>query len=108
VTGFQQSLVCLAALALASASASRAGAETIQVDITKLVFAPAEVAAHVGDTIEWVNADFLVHTATARTKEWEVMLPVGKSGRLELKKAGTMDYYCRLHPNMTGRIKVTE
>jgi plastocyanin len=108
VTGFRQSFVCLAALALASSGASRGDAKTIRVDITKLVFAPAEVAAHVGDTIEWVNADFLVHTATAKTKEWEVMILVGKSGRLELKKAGTMDYYCRLHPNMTGRITVTE
>ena len=59
MTGFQRSLVCLATLALASAGASTAVAEVIRVDITKLVFTPAEVTAHVGDTIEGINADIV-------------------------------------------------
>ena len=36
----------------------------------KLAFVPAQVSAHVGDTIEWVNADFVAHTATARNGAW--------------------------------------
>jgi plastocyanin len=43
-----------------------ARAETIQIKIEKLAFIPSQVSAHVGDTIEWVNADFIAHTATAR------------------------------------------
>ena len=39
-------------------------ADTIQVTIDKLVFAPAEISAKVGDTIEWVNKDAFAHTAT--------------------------------------------
>jgi plastocyanin len=31
-------------------------ADTIQVKMEKLGFVPAEVTAHVGDTIEWVNS----------------------------------------------------
>ena len=50
-----------------------ARAETIQVTIDKLVFAPAEVNAKVGDTIEWVNKDALVHTATATNGDWNVI-----------------------------------
>ena len=38
-------------------------ADTIRVMIDKLKFAPAEVSAHVGDTIEWVSGDFVAHTA---------------------------------------------
>ena len=50
-----------------------ARAETIQVKIEKLAFMPSQVTAHVGDTIEWVNADFVAHTATARNSAWDVM-----------------------------------
>jgi plastocyanin len=30
-----------------------------------LVFNPADITVRVGDTIEWANADFIDHTATA-------------------------------------------
>ena len=47
-------------------SAAGAPAETIRVRVDKLTFAPAAVSAHIGDTIEWVNVDFIAHTATTR------------------------------------------
>ena len=56
--------------------ASVARADTIQVKMEKLGFVPAEVTAHVGDTIEWVNSDFVAHTATARDGSWDVLIPV--------------------------------
>jgi plastocyanin len=88
--------------------ATPAAAETIRIPVDKLAFTPAEVSAHVGDTIEWVNGDFLAHTATARSKEWDVMIPPNKTGRIALTRAGEIEYYCRFHPNMTGRISVAE
>lgn len=78
-------------------------AETIQVVIDKLIFSPAEISVKVGDTIEWVNRDKLAHTATVKGG-WEVMIPAGKSGSLVVEKAETVDYYCRFHPNMKGRV----
>jgi len=83
-----------------------ARAETIQVTIDKLVFTPVEVNAKVGDTIEWVNKDALVHTATATNGDWNVNIPGNQRGQVVLKKPGTTDYYCKLHPNMKGRIVV--
>jgi plastocyanin len=53
--------------------------------------APQQISAHVGDTIEWVNADIVAHTATARRRA-----------------VGTADYYCKFHPNMTGQILIDE
>jgi plastocyanin len=88
--------------------AAPAAAETIRINVDKLAFTPAEVSAHVGDTIEWVNTDFLAHTATARSKEWDVMIAPNKTGRIVLKRPGDIDYYCRFHPNMTGKISVSE
>jgi plastocyanin len=97
----------LGALVLA-AMAGAARAEVVQVKIEKLAFTPHQVSAHVGDTIEWVNGDFITHTATARDGSWNVMIPANTAKSLVLKTAGTFDYYCTLHPNMTGQITVAK
>jgi len=98
--------LALAGLAVAAACAPAAAA-TIRVTVTKLTFEPAQVAAHVGDTIEWVNTDFLAHSATSRRKEWDLFIAPNKSGKVTLNQAGEIDYYCRFHPNMVGHIAVT-
>ncbi|MCA1404305.1 cupredoxin family copper-binding protein [Ensifer sp. IC3342] len=82
-----------------------AQAETIEVTIDRLVYAPAEIEAKVGDEIEWINKDALVHTATVKGGA-EVLLPAKKSGRLLLNEPGSFDYVCRYHPNMKGHIAV--
>ena len=85
-----------------------ARAETIQVKIEKLAFMPSQITAHVGDTIEWVNADFVAHTATARDGSWDVMIAPSATASVVLKADGTVDYYCRFHPNMTGQITIVK
>ncbi|WP_083541745.1 cupredoxin domain-containing protein [Sinorhizobium americanum] len=89
----------------AAAIAAPSQAETIKVTIDRLVYAPAEVEANVGDEIEWINKDSLIHTATVKGGA-EVLLPAKKSGRLRLQEPGSFDYICRYHPNMKGRITV--
>jgi plastocyanin len=89
----------------AAAIGVTAQAETIQVTVDRLVYTPAEVDAKVGDEIEWINKDGLVHTATVKGGA-EVLLPAKKSGRLLLQEPGSFDYICRYHPNMRGRITV--
>jgi plastocyanin len=83
-----------------------ARAATIEITMENLVIAPSEVSAKVGDTIEWVNKDVFAHTATAKNGDFDVMLPPKKSAKFVLKKAGTVEYYCRYHPNMKGALKV--
>jgi plastocyanin len=83
-----------------------AHAATIEITVQNLVNTPAEVSAKVGDTIVWVNKDVLAHTATARNGDWDVMIGPNKKGQVVLTKAGAVDYYCKFHPNMTGRITV--
>lgn len=94
------------AVVLTGMSAISAHAETIQIVMDKLIYIPAEASAKVGDTIEWVNKDILVHTATAINGDWNVTIAPKKTERLILKKAGTIEYFCRFHPNMKGRIAV--
>jgi plastocyanin len=95
----------MGAILAAAMSIVPARAETIQVVIDKMVFAPVEVKAKVGDTIEWINKDILAHTATVKGG-WDVMIPTKKNASVVLKKAGDIEYYCRFHPNMKGRISV--
>ena len=85
-----------------------ARADTIQVKMEKLGFVPVEITAHVGGTIEWVNSDFVTHTATARDGSWDVLIPVNAKKTVVLKTEGTVEYYCNFHPNMTGRILVSK
>jgi plastocyanin len=93
-------------LSAMACNAPASAADTIRVTIDKLNFAPAQVSAHVGDTIEWVSSDFIAHTATARNKDWDVAIPPKGIGSVVLQHAGDVDYFCRFHPNMTGRISV--
>ena len=89
-------IVAWACLTLGAAPAS---AETIQVTIDKLVFAPAAINAKVGDTIEWVNKDVVAHTATVKG-DWDVMIPAKASASMVVQKPEAVEYYCRFHPNM--------
>jgi plastocyanin len=101
--------LCTAATSLwlaAFAASHPATAATIRVTVDKISFAPAQVTAHVGDTIEWVNSDFLAHSATDRKKAWDVFLPPNAKRSVKLTHAGEIDYYCRFHPNMVGHISV--
>ena len=98
-------LPALVTLMLASGCCS-ARAETIPVTIKGLVFLPAQTHAKVGDTIEWINQDFVAHTATARSGDWDVMIAANQSASQVLGKAGIVDYYCRFHPNMHGTITI--
>jgi plastocyanin len=91
---------------LSGLSTISARARTIQVVIDKLVYVPAEASAKVGDTIEWMNKDILAHTATATNGDWNVMIAPNRVERAVLKKAGIVDYFCKFHPNMKGRITV--
>jgi plastocyanin len=83
-----------------------AQAATIQISMENLVISPAEASAKVGDTIEWVNKDIFAHTATARNGDWDVTIQPKKTVTMVLKKAGSIDYYCRFHPNMKATLTV--
>lgn len=96
--------VALAVLALAGCG--RPQPKVYTVILSEMAFGPTPPELHVGDTIQWTNADVLQHTATARNGVFDVDLPPKASARTVLKQAGTIDFYCRYHPGMTGRLTV--
>ena len=98
---------CLTAAILAlGATVASSHAATLQIVMENLLISPAEASAKVGDTIEWVNKDVLAHTATAKNGDFDVTMPPKKTVTLILKKPGSIDYYCRFHPNMKATLKV--
>lgn len=101
-------LFLVAALALAAPAAPRGGiadrSHVIVMD--NLRFGPVPADLRVGDTIIWRNRDMFQHTATARNGSFDVDLPAGKTSRTTLTKPGTIMFYCRYHPGMTGRLIV--
>jgi plastocyanin len=83
-----------------------AHAATIQIVMENLVISPAEANAKVGDTVEWINKDIFAHTATARNGDFDVTMPPKKTVTSVLKKPGTVEYYCRFHPNMKAVLTI--
>jgi plastocyanin len=74
--------------------------------IDKLKFGALPTELHKGDTIVWVNKDFLRHTATAADHSFDVDLQAGATGKTVLKKAGSIPFVCRFHPGMRGVLQV--
>jgi plastocyanin len=98
--------IVLLTTVMLAATSGPARAATIQISMDKLEISPAMASAKVGDTVEWINKDALVHTATARNGDFDVTLPPNKTVSSVLKKPGTVDYYCRFHPNMKATLKI--
>lgn len=95
-------------LGLLLASSSQAASSRVrEIDVKNYAFDPAHEDLHVGDTVKWVNKDNVEHTATATDGSFNVMLPPGGSGEIQLKNVGAIHYICSVHPYMKGELTVT-
>jgi plastocyanin len=76
------------------------------IEIKQMQFQPALLKVHAGDTIEWVNHDFVTHDITEeKNKEWSSSsLAAGASWRMVANK--NADYYCSIHQVMKGKFVI--
>ena len=95
------------ALAFVAAGTLAAAAADYTVVIDKMKFGPVPAEVHPGDTIVWQNNDILRHSATARDKSFDVDLPAKTSVSMVVGAAGTVAFYCKFHPGMTGTLVIT-
>jgi plastocyanin len=79
---------------------------THYIEMKNVAFVPAEIRAHVGDTVEWDNSDIAAHTATSKEGGFDVNVVPTRKGSAVLRRPGTFDYICRYHPNMKGQLIV--
>lgn len=100
-------LASLAALA-AMSSPGAAAARTYDAAIDQLKFGPLPPFLKRGDSIRWTNRDLFRHSVSARDGSFDLDLPAGKSGTILLSQTGTIRYFCKYHPGMTGSLVVKQ
>lgn len=103
-TSFLRIAVMGALLPALSPAAAAPHSYTVVID--KLKFGPLPAQLHKGDTIIWLNHDFLRHSATAADHSFDVDLPAGATRKSVLNKAGSIAFVCRYHPGMRGVLQV--
>ena len=74
-------------------------------------YLPYELSVNVGDTIIWTNADTAAHTVTSGSLEGGMdgvfdsgLFMSGNTFEFTVQQAGEYDYFCMVHPWMTGKI----
>jgi plastocyanin len=78
-----------------------------EVVIANFSFEPATLTVKAGTTVTWVNRDDEPHTATATDKRFNSKtLDTGDRFSQKFDAPGVYNYYCALHPHMTGKIIV--
>ncbi|MCK0096999.1 cupredoxin family copper-binding protein [Yoonia sp. F2084L] len=88
-------------------SATVANAADHVVTIKGFAFEPAVLTIAAGDSVTFVNEDGAPHTATANNGAFDTgNLGRGDQSKLTFSAAGTFDYFCSVHPNMTAQIVV--
>lgn len=87
----------------------RSAAESHQIAIDNFTFSPAELTISAGETVAWINRDDVPHTATAVKKPREFdsgALDTDQGFSHQFTARGTYEYFCAIHPHMTGKIIV--
>ena len=76
------------------------------VSIAGFAYSPRTVTVNVGDTVTWTNDDAQTHTATSGSAWNTGDIGNGESRSITMRRSGTFDYICAIHPTMTGRVVV--
>ena len=101
-----RTIVLLSLLVAVAASATARAAE-VSVKIANFTFSPQRLTVKAGTMVTWTNDDDIPHTVNASGQAF-------KSGALDTDQKfsftfttpGTYQYFCALHPHMTGTIVV--
>jgi plastocyanin len=103
-------LVCgtaLASCAQSGQAADRPQPKTHTVIMEGMVFRPNVITIAAGDTVVWINKDFVPHTATSSAAGFDsTIVAANKSWRYTFERTGDFDYICSLHPTMTAALHV--
>ena len=77
------------------------------VKIDNFTFGPEKLTIKAGTTVTWTNEDDIPHTVASATKAFKSKaLDTDDSYSFTFTAPGTYEYFCSLHPHMTGTIVV--
>ena len=72
-------------------------------------YSPTPAGVKVGAVVTWVNEDSAAHTATSTDGTFDSdILRRGQTYNFTFGTVGEYPYFCTLHPEMVGRVIVTE
>ncbi len=93
-------------LSAAEAPAQTNAVATI-VKIDNFNFTPQTLTIRAGTTVTWINQDDVPHTVTSTDKKFKSpALDTGERFSHTFSVAGTNNYFCSVHPHMTGKVIV--
>jgi amicyanin len=77
------------------------------VGIDNFTFNPQKLTVKAGTVVTWTNKDDIPHAIAAVSKQFKSKaLDTGDAYSFTFTTAGTYEYFCSLHPHMTGTIVV--
>lgn len=84
-------------------------ANEVKVDIKEFMFGPKDLTVAVGTKVTWVNDDEIPHTVAETHKMFRSgALDTGDSYSWVFNTPGEFEYFCALHPQMLGKIVVSQ
>jgi plastocyanin len=100
-------LVLAAALAAATPRDEAVHAEDAIISIDNFTFAPERLTLRAGTTVTWRNQDDIPHAVASTAKLFKSSaLDTDDTYSFTFTEPGTYEYFCSLHPRMTGTIVV--
>jgi plastocyanin len=95
------------ASAAQGAKPAKEPAKTVAIDIDNFKFGIVSLEVAAGTTVTWTNRDDVPHTVVSLKKVFKSpALDTGEHFSYTFTDTGTFDYYCSVHPRMTGTIVV--
>ncbi|KUG20199.1 copper binding protein, plastocyanin/azurin family [hydrocarbon metagenome] len=94
-------------LAIGLAACPVQAQETAAVEMSGLAYQPASITVAPGTTVVWTNQDPEDHTVTSTDGTFDSgTIAPGGEFEYTFTEEGTYEYYCTLHPSMTGTVVV--
>ena len=79
-----------------------------RIEIKDFAFNPQTITVKSGETVTWINRDEEPHTIVSVGKQFKksTALDTDQEFTITVGAPGTYDYFCSVHPKMTGTIVV--
>ncbi|MGB8541472.1 MAG: cupredoxin family copper-binding protein [Candidatus Acidiferrales bacterium] len=94
-------------LRLDPVAAAEAKPNATAITIDNFNFAPMQLEIAAGTQVTWINKDDVPHTVVSVDHKFKSRaLDTDESFSFTFKDPGTYEYFCSVHPKMTGKIVV--
>lgn len=100
--------LCFAAFGNDMTNGAGGGNTKNKIEIKDFMFSPPTITVKSGETITWINRDEEPHTIVSVGKKFpkSSALDTDQEFSITVSAPGTYEYFCSVHPKMTGTLVV--